>query len=74
MALVPVRSPVRKYASAASTASVPIDTCTAQNPLKSPVGRLFRREGNLERIDTTCAIEGAKTCTARRMKLIQLSG
>lgn len=29
MALVPVRSPVRRYASAASTASVPIDTYTA---------------------------------------------
>ena len=36
MALVPVRSPVRRYASAASTASVPIDTYTA-NDLRDAV-------------------------------------
>jgi hypothetical protein len=33
MALSPVRSPVRRYASAASTASVPMDTCARQQAL-----------------------------------------
>ena len=45
MALVPVRSPVRRYASAASTASVPIDTYTASRPLGSCAGRLLRYGG-----------------------------